>query len=66
MARDLQAYSRLLNLVTSFKYLVRIMTPYDDDWSTKVGNLRKAIKSWARLLRILGGEGANLRVSVIF
>ena len=51
-ARALQAYSRLLNLVISFNYLGRIMTPLDDDLPTVVGNLLKLRKSWARLLRI--------------
>ena len=31
-----------------------------------VGNLRKAWKSWDRLLRILGREGASPRVSGMF
>ena len=64
--RSLQAYSRLLNSVTFFKYLGRIITSSYDDWPTVVGNLCKARKSWTRLLRILGREGANLRVSGIF
>ena len=65
-ARSLHAYSRLLNSVTSFKYLGRIMTPSDDYWPMVVGILRKARKSWERLSRILGRDGANLRVSGIF
>ena len=36
------------------------------DWMVVVGNLIKARKSWARLTRILGQEGANPRVSGIF
>ena len=38
----------------------------DDDWPAVVGNLKKARKSWARMTRILGREGANPRVSGIF
>ena len=38
----------------------------EDDWPVVVGNLRKVRKSWARLERTLGREGANPRVSGIF
>ena len=38
----------------------------DDDWPEVVGNLRKARKSWAQLIRILVREGAKPRVSGIF
>ena len=65
-ARALQAYSILLNLVTSFKYLGWIMMTSDEDWPRVVGNLQKARNIWARLLRMLGREEANLRVSGIF
>ena len=64
--RALQAYGRPLKLVTSFKYLVRIMTSSYDDWKAVVVNLRKERNSWARLLRILGREGVNPRVSGMF
>ena len=64
--RALQAYSRTLNLVTSFKCLGRIMITSGDNWTTVVGNLRKARDIWALLLRTLGREGVNLRFSGIF
>ena len=38
----------------------------DVDWPEVVGNLRKARKSWAQLIRILVREGAKPRVSGIF
>ena len=38
----------------------------DDDWPTVVGNLRNARKSWARMMRILGREGAEPRISGMF
>ena len=40
-ARAFQACGRLLELVTSFKYLGSIMTASDDDWPLVVGNLKK-------------------------
>ena len=38
----------------------------DDDWTSVVGNLRKARKSWARMESILGREGDIPRVSGMF
>ena len=38
----------------------------DNDLSAVVGNLKKARKSWAQLIRILGWECANHRVSGTF
>ena len=42
------------------------MTAVDEDWTEVVGKLRKVWKSWARLERILGWEGANSRVLGFF
>ena len=50
-------------MVTSFKYLVRLLTASDDYWPEVLGNLWKPRKIWAQLLKILGREGASLRVS---
>ena len=61
--RGSQAYGRPLKMVTSFKFLERFLTTADDDWPAVVGNLRKARKSWERLMRILGEEGAKPKVS---
>ena len=49
--------------VTEFKYLGRIMTAIDNDWPAVVGNLWKARRSWGRLSRELGREGAEPKVS---
>ena len=38
----------------------------DDDWPAVVENLIKASKNWARLSRILGWKGADVRTSVLF
>ena len=37
-----------------------------NDWQAVVGILIKAWKSWERMTRILGREGANSRVSGVF
>ena len=42
------------------------MTASDDGCLAVAGNLRKARKSWARLLTILVIEGENPRVSEMF
>ena len=63
--RDFQAYVQPLNLVTSFKYLGRILTASDDDWPVVVGNLRKVRKKWVWLSRILGWAGDKLQLSEI-
>ena len=53
-------------MVTSFKYLGQILTAADEDWMAVVGNLQKARKSWTRLTRILGRQGASPRVLGVF
>ena len=58
-----EVYGKQLKTVPSFKYLGRILTAGDDDWSAVAGNLGKARKSWGRLKRILSREGADKRVS---
>ena len=42
------------------------MTVADDNWLAVVGNLNEAQKVWERILRILGQEGSNPRVSGVF
>ena len=42
------------------------MTATDDDWLEVVRNLRKARRSWGRLSRVLGREGADSKVSMAF
>ena len=64
--RAFQAYGRPLNLVTSFKYLVWILTALENDWPVVVGNLRNSRKKWAQLSIIFGHERSKLQVSGIF
>ena len=55
-----------MRAVTEFKYLRRVITNTDDDWPAVAGNIRKARASWGRLARILGREGADLKVTRSF
>ena len=60
------AYGTKMRAVTDFKYLGRVLTNTDDDWPAVAGNIRKAQASWGRLARILGREGADLKVTCSF
>ena len=64
--RAFQAYGELLETVTSFNYLGRVMKAGDEDCTVVTGNLRKAWKIWTWMTRILGREGADLRISGLF
>ena len=61
--RAFEAYRAPIKLVSEFKYLGRILTATDDDWSEVVGNLRKARRSWGRLSRVLSRKGTDPKVS---
>ena len=61
-----EAYGAPIKNVKEFKYLGRVLTANDDDWPAVVGNLGKARRSWGRLLRVLGREGAYPKVSRAF
>ena len=58
-----QAYGRLLVEFSYFKYLWRVLVELDDECPAVVGNLRNACKRWTRMLRILGGYGADPQTS---
>ena len=64
--RAFEAYGDQLESVPRFTYLGRVMTAGDDDWLAVAGNLAKARRSWGRLQRILGREGATARISGAF
>ena len=53
MTTALQAYGDPLDLVSSFKYLVQVMTVSDDYCPEVVADLRKARCKWDQMLRIL-------------
>ena len=56
--RAFHAYRKLMEAVSEFRYLGRLLTATDDDWPEVAGNIRKARVSWGRLARFLGREGA--------
>ena len=58
-----KVYGQPLAIVSSFSYLGRTLTATDDNWPAVVGNLRKEIWTWERLLRIPGREVGG-RISV--
>ena len=63
MEKAFESYGEPLENVTTFKYLVQVLTAGDDDWIEVVGNLGKVRKIWGWLLRILSREGADTKVS---
>ena len=52
--------------VSGFRYLGRMLTATDYDWPAVAGNIHKAQIIWGRLARVLGREGADLKVSRSF
>ena len=56
--RAYRAYGKPMETVTEFRYLGRILTATDDDWPAVAGNIKKARRSWGRLAKVLGREGA--------
>ena len=53
-------------MVTSFKYLGRLLLAADYDWLAVVQNLVKEHMVWQIMLRIMSREGAILWVSGFF
>ena len=64
--RAFHAYGKPMEAVSEFRYLGRLLTATYDDWPAVAGNIRKARVSWGRLSRVLGREGADLKVSQSF
>ena len=64
--RNFSAYGRPLGMVTSFKYLGRVILATDDDWMAVLRNLAWEKTVWRRMLRILSREGATPWVSGLF
>ena len=60
------AYGQPMEAVSKFRYLGRLLTATDDDWPAVAGNIKKARRSWVRLARVLGREGADPKVSRTF
>ena len=64
--RSFHAYGKPMEAVLEFRYLRRLLTAIDDDWPAVAGNIRKSQVSWGRLVRVLGREGADPKVSRSF
>ena len=56
-SRAFSAYGRPLEMVSSFKYLGRVLLAADDDWLAVIRNITKSRAIWQRMLRILSREG---------
>ena len=65
-SRFFSAYGIPLEMVTSFVYLVRVISAADDNWLEVVRNMAKARAVWRRMTRILRREGEESWVSVFF
>ena len=63
ISREFRAYGRTLEMVSSFKYLGRVILAADDNWPAATCNLTKVWAVWRRRMRILSREGARPRVS---
>ena len=49
-----QDYDIPLEIVSSFKYMRRLLTATNNEWPVVIANLRKDRKSWSFLDHILG------------
>ena len=65
-SRAFSAYGRPLEMVNYFKYLERLISATEDDWSEVVRNLAKAHTFQQRLTRILSRKGAAPQLSGFF
>ena len=66
LERAFHAYRKPMEAVSEFRYLGRLLTATDDNWPAVAGNIKKARRSWGRLARVLGREGADPKVSRTF
>ena len=62
MERAFKAYGEPMEAVSEFRYIGRLLTATDEDWLAVAGNIKKARRSWGRLARVLGREGADPKV----
>ena len=53
-------------MVTSFRYLGRVISVADDDWTSVVPNMAKVQTAWRRMRSILSREVVRPRVSGFF
>ena len=60
------AYGIPLEMMTSFKYLGRVLLVADDEWLTVVQNVVKVRTVWWRMSKILSRKVARLHISGFF
>ena len=65
-ARAFSTYGCPLDMVTSLKYLGRVILATDNDCPAVVSNLYRAKTVWRRMSLILRGKVATPPVSVLF
>ena len=65
-SRAFSAHGQPLDMVTSFRYLGRLISAAENDWPAVVNNLSRARGVWRSMTRILSREGAQPRVSGFF
>ena len=63
-SRAFSTYGHALYMVSSFKYLGRVISAAYDDCTAVIQNLTKARAVWQRMSRILSREGERTRVSI--
>ena len=66
LERAFHDYGKPVEAVLEFRYLRRILTAMDDDWPAVADNIKKSRVRWGRLARVMGREGADLKVSRSF
>ena len=66
LERAFHTYGQQMEAVLGFWYLGRIMTATDDDCTAVAGNINKAQRNWGRLIRVLGREREDPKVSQTF
>ena len=65
-SRAFSPYGRPLEMITSLRYLRRVILAADDDWPAVIWNLIKAQALCRRMMRILIREVERPRVSEFF
>ena len=63
MEMAFHTYGQPMEAVLEFWYLGRLLTAMDNDWPAVAGNINKVRRSWGRLARVFGREGADPKVS---
>ena len=66
LERAFHAYEQLMEAVSEFWYLGRLLTATDDDLLEVAGNIKKVRRSWGRLAWVFGREVADPKVSRTF